>query len=236
MHTKESFTKENIDTYFKCLGKEFRKLNGTKIPAEIILIGGASILVNYGFRDSTCDIDAMIHASSAMKDAINRVGDEMNLPVGWLNSDFKNTKSYTPKIVQYSKFYKKFSNILEVRTISGEYLLAMKLMSGRQHKHDISDIVGVYIEEKDRGNLISLEKIEKAVCDLYGGWDLLPEKSKKLITDVLRDENPEILYETYKNREKKIREGLVEFDNKYTGVLNSDNFDSIVEMIQKRKE
>jgi len=33
------------------LAKEFRKLCGKDMPCEIILIGGASILANYGFRD-----------------------------------------------------------------------------------------------------------------------------------------------------------------------------------------
>ena len=56
--------------YLKELGKEFRKLNGKKMPAEIVLIGGAAILANYGFRESTYDIDAVILASSAMKDAL----------------------------------------------------------------------------------------------------------------------------------------------------------------------
>ena len=36
------FTKENLDSYLKELAKEFRKINGNKMPAEIILIGGAS--------------------------------------------------------------------------------------------------------------------------------------------------------------------------------------------------
>ena len=35
-------------------------------PCEIILIGGASILANYGFRDMTYDMDAVILASSVM--------------------------------------------------------------------------------------------------------------------------------------------------------------------------
>jgi hypothetical protein len=81
------FTKENLDAYLKEFGKEFRKLNGTKIPAEIILIGGAAILANYGFRDVTYDIDAVILASSAMKEAANSVGDRLGLPNGWLNMD-----------------------------------------------------------------------------------------------------------------------------------------------------
>ena len=88
-------TKDNLNLYLKELAKEFRKLNGTAIPAEIILIGGASILANYGFREMTYDMDAIISASSVMKDAINKVGDKFNLPNGWLNTDFIRTKSYT---------------------------------------------------------------------------------------------------------------------------------------------
>lgn len=77
----------------------------------------------------TYDIDAIIHASSSMKEAINVVGDELGLPNGWLNSDFTKTASYSPKLLQYSKFYKRFGYVLDVRTVSREYLVAMKLMS-----------------------------------------------------------------------------------------------------------
>ncbi len=44
------FTKENLDICLRELGKEFRKLNGTAMKAELTLIGGAAILANYRFR------------------------------------------------------------------------------------------------------------------------------------------------------------------------------------------
>ena len=88
------FTKDNLDSYLKELAKEFRKINGSRTPAEITLIGGAAVLVNYGFREMTYDVDAIIQASSSMKDAINHVGDRMGLPNGWLNTDFVRTTSY----------------------------------------------------------------------------------------------------------------------------------------------
>lgn len=81
-------TKDNVNDYLRELGKEYRKLTGGHMPAELILIGGASVLINYGFRELTYDVDAMIRASSAMKEAINRVGDRLGLPNGWLNADF----------------------------------------------------------------------------------------------------------------------------------------------------
>lgn len=120
MSTDFTFTKDNLDFCLSKLAKEFRKLNGSKMPAEIILIGGAAVLANYGFRDMTYDIDAVIHASSSMKDAINKVGDEMGLPNGWLNSDFTKTSSYSPRLIEYSEYYKRFGYVLEVRTVSGE--------------------------------------------------------------------------------------------------------------------
>ena len=64
------FTKENIDLYFKELSKEYKKLGGRNTPAEIVLIGGAAIIENYGFRNMTTDIDAIIPAMGIMKDAI----------------------------------------------------------------------------------------------------------------------------------------------------------------------
>ena len=41
------FTRDNLDSCLKELAKEFRKINGSRIPAEIILIGGASVLIKF---------------------------------------------------------------------------------------------------------------------------------------------------------------------------------------------
>ncbi|MGN0361752.1 MAG: DUF6036 family nucleotidyltransferase [Bilifractor sp.] len=138
------------------------------MPAEIILIGGASILINYGFRDSTLDMDALIVASSAMKEAINHVGDEFGLPNGWINTDFKQTKSYSTKLTQYSIHYKTFSHILEIRTVSAEYLVAMKLMAGRKYKHDLSDVVGILLDRKKWENPYhwKISKEQQQICTI----------------------------------------------------------------------
>lgn len=87
-----SFTKDNIDIYLKELAKELRKYDRSGMPVEIILVGGAAILENYGFRDMTNDIDAVFRSAVSLKDAINRVGDKFNLPNGWINTDFMRTE------------------------------------------------------------------------------------------------------------------------------------------------
>ncbi len=236
MSTELVFTKENLDACFTRLAKEFRKLNGTKVPAEIVLIGGAAILANYGFRDMTYDIDAVIRASSAMQDAINRVGDQMGLPNGWLNSDFTKTKSYSPRIIQYSEFYKRFGYILDVRTVSKEYLVAMKLMSGRQYKNDISDVIGILCAEKKRGKPLTLEIIKTAVCNLYDSWENLPPDSRELITKIMNDNSYDALYEQYRSYEIAIKESLINFDNQYPEVANTDNVNDIIRNLKNLKK
>ena len=79
----------------------------------------------------TTDIDAIIHASSVMKDAINVVGDRHNLQNGWLNTDFLRTSSYSSKLEQYSTYYRTFGGVMSVRTIRAEYLIAMIKMTVR---------------------------------------------------------------------------------------------------------
>ena len=235
MSAETPITKENLDTYLKELAKQFRKLNGKAMPAEITLIGGASILVNYGFRASTYGVDALIHASSAMKNANIYVTDTLGLPNGWLNEDFKNTKSYTPRLVNYSKYYRTFSNVLTVRTITGEYLVAMKLMSYRQYKHDISDIVGILREQQSSGDPLTLERIDKAVKNLYDNWDNLPENAKNMIESILANEDMDALYEAYANEEAAAKDALITFEDKYPDVLKEDNLADILNHLLKEQ-
>ncbi len=235
MSTDTPFTKDNLDNCLAALGKEFRKLNGTKMPAEIVLIGGAAILANYGFREMTYDIDAIILASSAMKEAINHVGDRLSLPNGWLNTDFKQTASFSDKLTTVSVYYKTFSNVLTVRTASGEYLVAMKLMSGRQYKNDLSDIVGILWEHQQNGNPISREAIDKAIITLYGEGARIPPVSKKTLEDAFANGDLERAYNEIRETEKRSKDILLDFGKTHPGALKTDTIDAVLEQARQRQ-
>jgi hypothetical protein len=235
MSAENPITKDNLDAYLNEVAKRFRKLNGKAMPAEITLIGGASILINYGFRDSTYDVDALIQASSSMKDAINYVTDAMGLPNGWLNEDFKNTKSYTPRLINYSKYYRTFSNVVTIRTITGEHLVAMKLMAFRQYKHDISDIVGILREHERSGDPLTWEKIDTAVHQLYEGWMNMPENAQDLIKRILDNQDLDALYELYAQEESAAMDALITFEGKYPDILSEDNLSEILGHLMNRQ-
>lgn len=235
MSSKVPFTSENLDTYLKALAKEYKKLSGKGMPAEIILIGGAAILANYGFRESTYDMDALISASSAMRDAISHVGDEYGLPNGWLNEDFIKTKSYTPKLRQYSVHYKEFGRILEIRTVRAEYLLAMKMVSARDYKNDLSDIVGIIAEHQQRQLPLTWEMVDRAMLELYGSWDGVTPETVQLVRDALALPDAGVLYAQYRAEEIATKDFLTDFEQKYPKVANQENISSILAQAKKKR-
>lgn len=240
MSVEKGFTKEDLDYYLKELAKEFRKRNGKNTPAEIVLVGGAAILANYGFREMTYDIDAVITASSAtassaLKEAVNTVGDRLGLPNGWLNADFKNTSSYSPKLSQYSKYYRTYSNVLNIRTIRSEYLVAMKLMSGRRYKKDLSDIIGILSEQERRGEPLSYQKIDYAVRNLYGGWDNISEYAIQVLKAALDSENLKELFMEQEHEEALSKQAVLQVQ-KYEGEkVKESNVDEIIQKALSRK-
>lgn len=226
-------TKENIDFYLRELAKEYKKVGGKAIPAEVILVGGASILVNYGFRDMTTDIDAIVFASSAMREAANHIADQYDLPSDWFNSNFRKTGSYSPKLILHSRYYKMFANILTVRTVAAEYLIAMKLCSGRRYKHDMSDIIGIIQGERENGNIMDFSKIDIAVCELYGSWEPVSEQNMAELKEILQSKDYERMYKEYSEEESEARNTIIEFEKNYPKVMTRDNVNQILEKLNK---
>lgn len=233
--TVYSFNKDNLDIYLKELAKLFRKQNGKKATAEIILVGGAAVLVNYGFRNMTADIDAIIHASSSMKDAINQIGDKYNLPNGWLNTDFIRTASYSDKLNVFSVYYKTFYGVLQVRSISAEYLIAMKLKSGRKYKNDMSDIIGILAEHKERKEPLTWEKVNQAVVDLYQDWDGITEEVKVFIKNAIDTDNYDTVFQQIKEQEQLSKNILIQFQQEHPHTVTESNVDSILRMLESKK-
>lgn len=167
------FTKENIDIYLKELGKEYRRQSGKGMPAELILIGGASVLINYGFRNMTTD---------------------------------------------------------------SEYLIAMKLRSGRQYKSDLSDVLGILAEHEKEGTPLSMKQIRKAVTDLYSDWNSLPNASQVFIENVMENSGFEQLYEQITREEQETKELLIQLEENYPGIITRANVNGIAENLQEKAD
>lgn len=227
--------KEDMDKYLNELAKELRRFEGKNAHFEIVVAGGASIVQNYSFRQMSSDIDAMIN-DRAIRDAAHRVADKFDIPRDWINSDFEHTKSYTPALRGFSKYYRTFSHVLEVRSIEQEYLIAMKLMSGRLYKNDLSDIIGILSESHQTGFPISEEMINTAMTNLYGGWENVDPTIKELFQDIMiQYKNDPDLYNSIKSDEQTAKSTLQHIEEKYEGVVKEDTISQILKTNAKTK-
>ena len=226
MSYNKTINKENLDLYFSDLGNLLKKrIRNKKFSVEIIVVGGASILLNYNFRNTTVDIDCIDIHNILMNELVSEVAIKYDLPTNWINTDFKNTSSYSQKLINYSSFYKTYNGILDVRTIKDEYLIAMKIVSARKYKNDYSDIFGIVKWLKENNVQISMEQIDRAIDELYSSHNKVDsdayEFTKRIINNI-----------DFMSKEE-IREQEAENLIKIKENVSSDEKDNVDEILKK---
>ena len=224
----DEMNRSEMNEYFNDLSKEIKKTLGRNARIELIVVGGAAIALNYDFRDSTTDIDAYVSSGESIKDAIRRVADKHGISEEWLNDDFKRTTSYSPILTRTSNFYKTFNQVLSIRTVASEYLIAMKLKSFGPYKHDRSDITGIIAAEPS----MTIERIEKAVSDLYGSWDEIPKEARDALEGYLRGANS---YDEVAKEEHMNKQLIDEFHQQYPGRIKGVTPQELIDIIKAKK-
>ncbi len=126
--------KKEIDFYLEKLS-EFLDLRGIK--GEIVLYGGAAMVLALKARPSTKDVDAVFIPKKMIYQAAKEVEERYGAPEGWLNDAVKGFIS----LREERDPYRDFPN-LKVFTATPEYLLAMKCLSLRigLGSRDVEDI------------------------------------------------------------------------------------------------
>ena len=233
MQSKEKITRANAMNIIRRFAKEYSKTLG-KAPAEIIIVGGGSIMLNYKFRDATQDFDVILHAASGIKDVITRFADENNLPRDWMNTDFVKTASYSEALTEVSRHYCWLNNqTLEIRTVSGIYLIAMKMIAHRDYRNDISDAIGILIEEAEAGNSFSYAEIEAAYDKLYHKAPDPKTQEQFRIICAKSIEELKILYDSQKDLESTVGEQLITYIE--DGVnINTKNVTDVTARIREK--
>ena len=146
-----------------------------------------------------------------------------------------NTSSYSPKLSQYSKYYRTYSNVLNIRTISAEYLVAMKLMSGRRYKKDLSDIIGILSEQERRGEPLNYQQIDCAVKNLYGGWDNISEYAIQVLKAALDSENLKELFMEQEREEALSKQAVLQAQKNKGEIVKESNVDEIIQKALRKK-
>ncbi|MEO8971912.1 MAG: DUF6036 family nucleotidyltransferase [Ktedonobacteraceae bacterium] len=129
--------KRDIEKYLRMVGQELEKEG---LTFEILLLGGAAMLIEVENRDSTQDVDTyFLPDFLAITKAAAIVAGREGLPDGWLNAA---ADGFTYSFMRQPerKLWKKFPG-LHVYTASLDYLFVTKMMAGRPK--DDTDIVAL---------------------------------------------------------------------------------------------
>ena len=129
--------KEDIERYLAALGQELQDL-GLRKPVRILVIGGAFMLTQLHNRANTNDIDVLLKDTDSpasplygiFKTAAHTVANKNKLSRSWINDvigDFVRDVSIIPQGTLWQKYA-----MLEVYIPPSEYILALKLLAGRQ--------------------------------------------------------------------------------------------------------
>lgn len=236
---KTLITKDNAYAILKAFAKEYKKQNGSHDLTEIVIVGGGSILLNYGFREYTQDFDILVQSMEKIKSVSYRIADQYNLPNDWMNTDFCHTTSYSVKLREVSKHFCSFNGGgLEIRTVDAEYLIAMKMVSARKYRNDISDIVGILICLKKGIENFSMDKIDAAIQYLYGEpkkiiKDEVYNKVRKYVQQSVSELQEE--YRTLMQIENETKNVLISVNEKYPDAITEDSIDNIIENLRRRR-
>jgi predicted nucleotidyltransferase len=166
---------QEMRRYLRLLGEELAR-NG--VTGEIVLAGGAVMLLAIGSRDITRDIDAYFAVGTQqIREAARIIAERERLPPDWINDGVKGF-FYTQPPTQLWQEYPG----LRVYMASPEYVLAMKAVAGRPE--DIADIhaLATYL------GLRSAEAI-LVVVQRYVPERLLLPKTRYLIESLFDDEH-----------------------------------------------
>ena len=80
-----------------------------------------------------------------------------------------------------------------------------------------------------------MSDIDKAVLNLYGGWDNMPNDAKHLIKDIFANDNLERLFQQYRENEKINKNALIKFEKEYPGIMKEDNLKDIITALKAKK-
>lgn len=172
---------DKIEQYLKTLGKELRR---QKIDGELIMCGGAVMLLGYGSRDTTADIDGIFFPRTEIKRIVRDIAEKNDLPIEWLNDSVKHSKSYVRELRQNATRYKNYYN-LRVYFAKIDQMIAMKLIAFRVGaSHDLEDLETLIKEYDTKIKPVTSEILENIVVSIYGNLDKLSPLAIEYIRNI----------------------------------------------------
>jgi predicted nucleotidyltransferase len=188
----------NFELIEAMLSRLSERLQARGVAAEIYIVGGAAIALEYDDRRVTVDVDAFFKPKDVVLEESAAVADEFGLSRDWLND---NAKMFAPDGDDPGVVYR--TGAVTITTASPDYLLAMKISAGR--KRDTEDIATIL----EHTGIDPETAIDKA-HELYGECSMVLKDREE--SGYVMDEALMIMA-----KRRKVREGSLPLNGRLPG-------------------
>ena len=113
-------------------------------------------------------------------------------------------------------------------------MIAMKLVSGRKYKNDLSDITGILMSHEKKKDPITMDRIGHAVEKLYGSWEIVSEDMKEFITKLINNKSYLEAYSYIRNEESDNKDILMEIQQENPKAVNEKNINEILSVAREK--
>jgi len=171
-----TLSRKQILLYLEELSLEMGKQN---LKGEILLFGGAAMVLAFNARSSTKDVDAIFRPKKEIYVSSEKIARKHHLPEGWLNDS---VKGFITSDSFKQNLFIRYKN-LSVYTPEPQYLLAMKCISMRigMESSDIDDIKTLLKHLKIKKAAAVFQLLEK-----YYPQNKIPQKTFYAIDEILK--------------------------------------------------
>ncbi len=230
------FTRTGLEAALQKLADIYSRQTPHSALAELVITGSGAVLLNYGFRNIHSYIDAILCGQASLGSAVRETAHSLRLPEEWMNLDFPTSHPYSPEMLRYAVHHHIYSNVLIVKTLRAEYLIAANLRSARKYQSDFPDIIGIMAAHEQAGNPITMDQIDNAVMKLYGSWDMIPKVSKRFLQDLTDAGHYTELYARITSWEKRISGIQIDFSRPALGASFNGDVNEALRQIQIHHE
>jgi len=183
----EKLTRERIVQALSLLGELAEQ---EQVTLELCIYGGSAMMLAYGVRTTTKDVDAIMRPTEVAQRLAKKVAERLNLHESWLNSDVRQFVSdagtFAPLDIEDLEGAAK--RHLKITRPSASYLLAMKSLACRVgapgQYGDVADLQFLI----NKMNIQTLDEIN-AHIDRFYPHDGLTEHAVAVLKDLLQKRN-----------------------------------------------
>jgi hypothetical protein len=148
----EKLNRHTVEEAFRIMGEHLRD---RRVMGEIVIYGGTALMLQFEWRSSTEDVDAVITSSDnhgEVQRAVHHAAKRLGLPMSWLNESVSSYASRHEKPTDRIPMgiYPDYNRpALRVLVAGARYMLAMKIAAVRRRTwsdKDFSDVVSLSAE------------------------------------------------------------------------------------------